>query len=154
MSDVEIHSSSEHDAGAISDQTHSVRNTRASKSTHVVLADDEVSSMKKDIKKLFDASKASKNEMKVVSSMAKHAYDATMSMTEQLNAIAKKLNVTHDTLISSSSSSSSHQQHEQQHQRSNSVSTININDVGSDRSADDSQYIHNLLHRHIVIIIH
>ena len=146
MSDVEIHSSSEHDAGAISDQTHSVRNTRASKSTHVVLADDVVSSMKKDIKKLFDASKASKNEMKAVSSMAKRAYDATMSMTEQLNAIAKKLNVTHDTLISSSSSSSSHQQHEQQqqqHQRSNSVSTININDVGSDRSADDSQYIHN-----------
>src|ERR1700676_975805 len=132
MSDVEIHSSSEHDAGAISDQTHSVRNTRASKSTHVVLADDVVSSMKKDIKKLFDASKASKNEMKVVSSMAKRAYDATMSMTEQLNAIAKKLNVKHDTLISSSSSS--HQQHEQQqqqHQRSNSVSTININDVGS-----------------------
>ena len=116
MSDVEIHSSSEHDADAISDQTHSVRNTRASKSTHVVLADDEVSSMKKDIKKLFDASKASKNELKVVSSMAKHAYDATMSMTEQVNAIAKKLNVKHDTLISSSSSSSSHQQHEQQQQ--------------------------------------
>ena len=124
MSDVEIHSSSEHDAGVISDQTHSVRNTRASKSTHVVLADDEVSSMKKDIKKLFDASKASKNEMKAVSSVAKRAYDATMSMTEQLNAIAKKLNVTHDTSISSSSSS--HQQHEQQHQRSDSVSTINI----------------------------
>ena len=65
--------------------------------------------------------------MKVVSSMAKYAYDATMSMTEQLDAIAKKLNVKHNTLISSSSSS--HQQHEQQqqqHQRSDSVSTINI----------------------------
>ena len=98
--------------------------------------------MEKEIKRLFDISKASKNEIKEVSLIAKHAFEASKSMTEQLNAVAKKLNVKHDTSISSSSSSHQHEQ-QQQHQRSDSVSTLDMNDMVSDHSADDSQYIHN-----------